>query len=147
MSSSTTPPSGESDRNHQAHHAHSPRPGPDLPRGPRSSRDACTPSSTKCTKVPLPIAIDEEASELLVNFHPLPLLGLSAACRRPPAGDCPGDDDDDDEATPPPVHVKLIISPGRRKKQLFLERLERRGLSHSDPQPNRASLDERSSVE
>lgn len=67
-------------------------------------------------------------SDLLVSYDPISILDSSPIYERPAKR--PG--------TPPRSESKEPseenLSPGSRKKRLFLQRLDRRGLSHSDPQ-------------
>ncbi len=69
-------------------------------------------------------AVDADASDLLLSFEPLSLLDSSPIYNFFVDGRQPTEKTQD-------------LSPGGRKKQLFLQRLERRGLSHSDPEPRR----------
>ncbi len=98
-----------------------------IPSHPSAGRPGPT-TAVNCPSPRLDPLADEDSSDLLLSFEPLSLLDSLPVYTYMVDGG-PASDQDDDH-----------LSPGGRKKQLFLQRLERRGLSHSDPSISHPSI-------
>ena len=129
FATTNTPPSSSSDRILFIQSCH-PKTSRDVPHELASQR--VSPGSTSSSAVSSPAEVcpaarlepltDEELSDLLISYEPLSLLDSSAVYTYLVNGHLRSPKQDD-------------MSPGRLKKALFLRRLDRRGVSHSDPAP------------